>query len=422
MIIPIDSNLSTDSHPNDIKNPTVSRDLFNVNRSYLYNKHLTNAKKQTVDKGGYIATSGEIITYKTNSDITDIYANDRLIASVASLGIEDTVFLDKDDAVIFEESLYTVKKILTGYILERTDLSTGVTVTELYEQNNIIYIRFIRNTKKLIILYTDGSIDIDGRKYDGNNYPEMSAYFIKFNGEFTAIEINKKIYFGYNNPFGILKTNPNDIIDITINDDVFGWSLSNMIPDQNKGYIFNINVADNVKIGAGKNGFALDFMTNILFPTNHLINLTLGENTVISGMGGNGGSHSYNSPITNVLGTTAINSGISININGAQSAIIQGGGDGGALGVYKYGKCGFPSNTFTGYVGGGGGAGLPAGKGGGDGAKDGTLFEGGKGGNNNITNGMDGNMPGTTGNAVRIVSPALITIENVTIRGNVIRI
>ena len=156
--IPLNSTLSTDSHPNDIKNPQKDHDLFNVNRTYLYNKHLTNTKKKEVDKEGYITTSGDILTVIPGTEKTQIYHDGQIIADVLSLGIEDVSFLDQDDAVIHEGSLWTVQRTLTGYTVEQTDLTTNIITKTTVDQNGIVYVSFVRNTHKVITKNQDGSV------------------------------------------------------------------------------------------------------------------------------------------------------------------------------------------------------------------------------------------------------------------------
>jgi len=444
--IPLDSTLSTDSHPNDIKDPSRDRDLFNNNRSYLYNKYLTNPKKKVIDPEGYITTNGNIIQTTPDGENTHIVHNDIVIADVLSLGVEDVSFLDKDDAVIHDGFLWTVQRILSGYILEQTDLQTQEKTLTRVEQEGIDIVRFVRNTHKVITKNQDGSVTIDGKNYNSINFPGLSEYFAEFNGELAAVEINGKIWFGYNNSAGINNAPSTDTIpDLYITENVNGWILADKIPDQNKSYVINIYVGDNVKIGAGSNGFALDLLTGVTNPMNHTINLHLGSNVFISGRGGNGGS-AHSTFLTNgTSGTTAINVGSNINIIGTSGAVIQGGGGGGGaiiLRVIINNLVGMPFGTVI-SRGGGGGAGMSVGQRGLPGGNNGTETTGGSGASSSNSSGRGGNggnpgnsgglplggptnifsntfsLPGRGGNAIRVIRPAVCTHSGVTLRGGI---
>jgi len=451
--IPLNSSLCTDSHKNEIKDPLSDNELFSKNQSYLYKGCLTNPKKTVIHSGNYITTGGEELEIVRGSEKTQIYNKGRLIADVLSLGIENVSFLDRDDAVIDQNSLWTVKKTLNGYTLEETDLLTqAVTVTEI-EQNDILEVRLIRNTHKVITRNVDNSITIDGQKYSNQ---DMSNYLASYNGEFTAVEVNGKIYFGYNNPSGITKLPPINEITINITSNINNWRLSdNVNIVQNERYIFNVNVAAGVQIGStSTQNFAMDFLTGIPNPIDHIINLNVAAGAIISGKGGDGGSifnttvpPYYFRIINGENGGTAINAGSPINITG--DGTIQGGGGGGA--PYVVGVSDF--------LGGGGAAGIQIGIGGnlhgnmhGD---DGTYTTGGNGalfiktvgmeqykagnGGNPASNGGEPayyrNVPGSTprwvyedteryglaGNAIRIIT-ANITISGVNIKGMIARI
>ena len=436
--IPLNSTLSTDSHSNDIKDPGRDRDLFNKNRSYLYNGHLTNARKKIVPPGDYITTRGDLLSVIPGSEKTQIYHNGRVIADVLSLGIEDISFLDKDDAVIHEGSLWTVIRTLTGYTLERTDLVTlEVTTTEVAPPAGAIYsfvdVRLIRNTHKVITRNSDGSVNIDGVNYNSTTYPEMAEYLNNFTGEFTAAEINGNIYFGYNNPAGVILEKPTEPLTFNIAANVNGWSLREQMDlasaNQDLGYQININIANGVIVGAGENGFALDLLTNIANPLNQKINLNIGSNAYITGKGGDAGYGRlyYHQLMPGQNGTTAINVGTNITITGIGT--IQGGGGGGS-GIdrsYNY--------LFTG----GGGAGQPPGLAESlfnQSGQPGTLTKGGaapeipehvpegdspgKGGDPGQAG--EGTTEGQGGNAIRLVRPATLSIHGPTILGGVVEV
>jgi hypothetical protein len=435
--IPLDSTLCTDSHKNDIKNPMSGRDLFSKNQSYLINRHLTNPKKQIVEDGDYITTKGDRLRVERSAEKIRIYNDDVLIAGVLSLGIEDTSFLDRDDAVIDDGYLWTVRKSVLGYVVERTNLQTNeketVTVDRDAQTSNISIVRFIRNTHKIITLNNNGSVTINNYPYvDGNNNLEityndedMNGYLGIFSGEFTAAEINGKIIFGLNNPMGEITNYDRNVISYTIDNNINGWLLSDIMRilalDQNESYIFNITVADNVQIGAAESGFAMDFVTGITKPLSHIINLSVGTNAIISGRGGDGGWRHYNTGIDEpLIGTTAIFIASNINITG--QGTIQGGGGGGGYGEYLVGM--MPS-----YVSGGGGAGIPAGiprgtiSSGGSGVSGSSLLSSGDGGNPGKNGGNSIKQNGANGgNAMKIISPAIYTNNGVTLLGGVITV
>jgi len=456
--IPLNSSLCTDSHPNVIKNPESDRNLFKKNQSYLYNNHLTNAKKKVVDTDNYITTNGDELKIIEGSLTTQISHNNRLIASVNSLGIEDTIFLDVDDAVIFEDNLYTVKKTVEGYTVETTHLVTKIKTETIINQdingrlliNLVRDVRFIRNTNKVIARLTD-SIIINGKPY---NDPDMVSYLTFFAGEFIAVEENGNIYFGYNNPAGVTSDAPTETITININSNANSWILINNINfDQQVGYNININIADNIQIGQ------LDLITGIINPGKHIINLSLGNNSIISGHGGNGAGFYY-FPQTGLVfgngqdGGSAIRVASFIFITG--NGTIQGGGGGGGGGFYS-------RVQNLAHASGGGGAGIPAGNGGiitisgtnnsainqgssgsvnngGQGGNAGVVnysnLKAGSGGNpgengyyENIINGAFSNFDGTStrlnnglaGNAIEVNNPAKCTVApSVTIKGNIV--
>jgi hypothetical protein len=452
--IPLDSTLSTDSHPNDIKDPSKDRDLFNKNRSYLYNKHLTNPKKKVIDSDGYITTDGDIIQIVSDGENTHIYHNGVIIADVLSLGIEDTSFLDKDDAVIDNGFLWTVQRTLSGYLLEQTDLQTQEITSTGIEQEGVDVVRFVRNTHKVITKNQDGSVTIDSVNYNSTNLPGLSEYFANFNGELAAVEVNGKIWFGYNNPAGSNNAplSPPEIINLFITEDVNNWRLAPRIPDQDKNYIINITVSDNVRIGSG-NSFdaAMDLLTGVRNPLNHVIFLNLGKNVLISGRGGDGGSVANPSTFIASSGILAIRVGSNINITGDNTAVIQGGGGGGGAARANIRLAG---SLVSFGVAGGGGAGIPPGAAGtavgfdrNSNGQIGTDTDGGDGGffNADLDNsihagkGGDGGMNGdlrilhgsswenTTitflqgfgANAISITRPAICVHSGITLRGGI---
>jgi hypothetical protein len=456
--IPLNSSLCTDSHKNEIKNPNASKDLFSKNQTYLYNGHLTNAKKTIVPEGDYITTKGDILKVIPGAEKTQIYHNGRVIADVLSLGIEDTSFLDCDDAVVHGGSLWTVRKTLEGYAVEQTDLSTHEKTENEVIMAGVQAARFIRNTHKIIALNVGGNIAIDGAVYNSQNYPDMSEYLSSFDGELTAVEVNGKIYFGYNNPAGVAATAPSNTVNINIAQDANGYRLMDEFTgqglDQNEKYVFVINVAANVKIGAGASGFAMDLLTGILNPQNHNIVLNLGDGVVISGKGGDGGNASNKNGGIGQNGTTAINVGSNITINGNSTATVQGGGGGGGACHVAVGN-GANIGILSGA--GGGGAGIPAGIGGvatgaykqngqngtiglggvgGQGTNAGFYAKGGKGGNpsinadpgtftSNTTAVIGSKYAGTAGkggDAIRLLSPATCIVNGPTIVGAITKI
>ena len=434
--IPLESTLSTDSHKNDIKNPAVDRDLFNVNRSYLFNKHLTNAKKTTVPPGDYITTQGDLLSVIPGSEKTQIYHNGQVIADVLSLGVEDISFLDKDDAVIDEGSLWAVQKTLSGYTLEQTNLQTMEVTTSTIEQNGILDVRLIRNTHKVIARNMDGSVTIDEVIYSDEN---MRQYLTSFSGEFIAAEINGKIYFGYNNPAGVEQGQPQFTLNIPITGTgiKYNWRLidamNDLGADQNLGYIININVSTNVSIGSNSNSqYAMDLFTGITKPSLHTINLNLETGSLITGKGGAGAS-SYSGANYSLAenGGSAIRCGSNLNITGGGR--IQAGGGGGGAGIIRMNP-GFNPPVHNNY-GGSGGAGMALGAAGS--GKDGNgnigqpLYGGaattysGKGGDPGEW-GSDGysnldpeaislleELKGAApGHAIRMINPAILDISN----------
>lgn len=429
--IPLNSSLCTDSHRNDIKDPAAGRDLLAVNRSYLYNGCLTNPKKTVIDTDEYITTRGDRLSVINGSNTAQIYHNGRVIADVLSLGVEDVSFHDKDDAVIDGGSLWTVQKTLTGYTAEQTDLQTQeVTRTEI-KMDGVLEVRFIRNTHKVIARTIGGSIAVDGKVYGDLN---TAAYMSSFSGEFTAVEANGKIYFGYNNPAGSDGNAPDNVLNFIIDADTYGWTLADKLPDQNKSYVINITVNNNVLVGSNslinirpdgevftdEDGFAMDLLTGVENPLNHEIKLYVGQNAYISGRGGRS--------INNA--STAINVGSHIEING--NGVIQGGGGEGA-GTYGGGGAGWPPGgpvTSGGSIAAGAGTLTTGGLGG---VWDGGILlgktYGGNGGNpgqnggpsrksngNIVSNGRLG------GNAIRLLRPALCIVNGPALFGGIAEI
>lgn len=372
--IPLNSSLCTDSHKNEIKNPQTGNDLFSKNRSYLINSHITNPKKKIIPKGDYITTRGNVLTIDRGSIKTRIFNGDRLIADVLSLGIEDTAYLDKDDAVIHDGSLWTVEKTLDGYVIEQTDLiSNQVTKTEVTQDpditSSILDVRFIRNTHKIITRNDDGSIRINGVRIPENIDPDtgepdnaMANYFTSYLGEFIAVEINGKVTFGLNNPAGVKIERPSLSNNFNIDANVNSWVLSEKFNDaglnQNKGYTININIGTNVIVGANNGTYALDLVSGMLHPELHIINITMGAGAVILGHGGNGGNanHINNFNRNGQNGGSAIFCGSELNISGLGGNKIQGGGGGGggfSFG-YRYSQGGSDHYYNIGGSGGGG--------------------------------------------------------------------
>jgi hypothetical protein len=290
--IPLDSTLCTDSHKNDIKDPLTSNDLLSKNQSYFINNYLTNPKKQVIPAGDYITTKADMLEIKSESDKTQIYYKGSMVADVMSLGVEDTMYLDKDDAVIHEGFLWTVRKGLNGFFYEQMDLMTKEAVNTTFVDNEsssgseIRDVRIIRNTHKVIVRNESGSIwvwdkdgmdeeDKDGRRLQWRQMPEpetdpftgesvykdgirisypMSEYFRDFEGEFIAVEINGKITFGLNNPAGVVREKPDEPMDFNITADVNSWRLIDQDlmkeADPNKAVKITIVIGKNVKVGA----------------------------------------------------------------------------------------------------------------------------------------------------------------------------
>jgi hypothetical protein len=439
VLIPLDSSLCTDSHPNEIKDPQVSRDLFSHNRTYLFNKSLTNPRKTTIPKGYYITTEGDTLEVIPGSEKTRIAHKGQFIADVLSLGIEKTDYLDKDDAVIDSGSLWSVVKTLTGYVLEQTDLQTGEVLTTPVNQEGVTDVRFVKNTHKVITRNSDGTVTIDGTVHGTE---EMQKYLVNTTGELIAVEINGKTYFGLQNPKGVGSEAPSNVLDLSITENINGWTLWDKLPDQNFGYQINITISNNVHIGAGATGYALDLLTGITNPQLHTISINLEYGVVISGKGGDGGSvFDYSNISAGKNGGAAINTGSTIIITGYGT--IQGGGGGGAAyAMRNFSLIIIGPTTWS--MAGGGGAGNPPGGGGqssyGDEkypGKPGTETTGGnaggdspgKGGNPGQTgggvpsaSGRNVGSPGTGGAAIRVVSPAAYSVDGPQIIGGIVTV
>lgn len=377
--IPLNSSLSTDSHPSDIKNPAVSKDLFKNNNSYYYNGNLTNPKKRVINQDGYITTRGNILTAEQFGEKIIIKNGNVVIADVLALGIEDVSFYDRDDAVIHDGYLWTVLKTLSGFIVEKINLKTHEIESFANGSGNETHVRFIRNTCKIItlnkfrIITIYDNVESVGHEipdyFEQNNVeiPVIAEYFTNFNGEFTAVEINGKITFGFNNPVGVPKSKPVISIDVYITSNINDWRLLDVFSknalSQNESYIFNIQVSNNVKIGCSTSGnFAMDFFTGIERPELHKINLLLGNGVVISGRGGRGGNVQNAAVTAGQNGTVAINSCIDLDIRTISgTATIQGGAGGGGASYNYYSS---PTGSFYLRASGGGGAGIENGLGG----------------------------------------------------------
>ncbi len=435
--VPLESTLCTDSHNHDIKNPAAGRDLFSKNHTYLFNRQLTNPRKSVIPPGNYITTMGDLLEVVPGSVTTRIVRDGNLIANVLSLGIEEELFITKDDAVIDSGSLWTVQKTLEGYTLEQTDLQTKEVTTTQIIQAGIVDVCFVKNTHKVITRNQDGGIAIDGTVYEND---QMKSYLSVMQGEFIAVEVNDKIYFGYQNPTGIIPEEPQEELNLSITGDINGWALVDNIPDQLKAYRITIDIADGVIVGGGSNGIALDLYTGVVNPLKHHITINVGANVVVSGAGGNGGSSFSIGNVTNGgNGSAAIQCGSNLVING--NGKIQGGGGGGNASNARL-------NTGIGGIfsyGGGGGAGRPAGLGGSASGgvpintpgQTGTLSTGGSGGaalNKGGDPGQDGgavnfssenttyseSTPGNGGNALIMIGAAAYTIDPaITILGGI---
>lgn len=425
ILIPLDSGLCTDSHPNEIKDPSISRDLFAHNRTYLFNKSLTNPRKTTIPKGDYITTEGDTLEVVPGSEKTRISHKGQFISDVLSLGIEKTEYLDKDDAVIDAGSLWSVVKTLTGYVLEQTELQTGEVLTTPVNQEGVTDVRFVKNTHKVITRNSDGTVTIDGTVHGTE---EMKKYLANTTGELIAVEVNGKTYFGLQNPKVVASEAPSNVLDLSITGSINGWTLYDKIPDQSLGYQINITISDNVHIGAGGTGYALDLLTGVQRPLAHEISISLGQGVIISGAGGRGAGNGIEAG----NGTTAINTGTSLMITGG--GIIQGGGGGGALMFIVR------ATGHTPIMGGGGGAGIPGGAPGNSAyveqlAQGGTISSGGLGGMEDGVWGGKGGNPGQNGgytaysyyfgsggNAIRAVSPATCTVNGPQLIGGIVTV
>ena len=481
--IPLDSTLSTDSHNNDIKDPARDRDLFNNNRAYYYNQHLTNARKKEVGASGYITTNGQVLNIAENGSTTVITNKDGLhIASVSSLGIENEEFYDRDDAVVDGGYLWLIKKTAEGYIVEKISLQTQnketleevkpPKTTEGFFQYEYADVRFIKNTHKVITRNTDGSIDIDGINYRGSTPDpdnpgrwlwgdvDMQNYFSTFSGEFSAVEIDGRIIFGYNNPKGVPRQEPGNEIIINLDPNAAGFDLEPYVwannIDTSIPQKFVINVPAGARIGRqrGQAPFAITMQLSTENNNLHSVELNLGTNAIISGDGGDGGHFdgNINFPfITNGRqGCIALLTRINTVINGQSGSIIQGGGGGGGAIIFGATETYFVTN-------GGGGAGLPGGRGNLESnanqatviaGADGTAslgggggyifinvnweFLGGSGGNPGqsgtlaqalrATNpGVHWSQPGIAGEAMFVLDGASCVVNGVTVIGEVIR-
>lgn len=396
--IPIESTLSVDSHRNDIKNPAVDRDLFNNNRAYLINSHLTNPKKKVKSKDSFITTRASLLNIKEGSVMTSIEHEGINIANVLSLGIENVSFHDRDDAVIHDGFLWLIRKTLNGYIVDQINLQTQETerLPEVLPPNGALYtfvdVRFIKNTHKVITRNSDGSINIIDETQQVNhrsstpdpNNPgqmlwgsvNMEQYLSKTRGEFTAAEMpGGWIVFGYNNPKGVPTEETINTVNIAINSnmdnfDLRQWTNSNGI-DLSIGQKFVITVANGVRIGSINT--VTPAMNFVLIDNAqlHSVELNLGINTIISGRGGQGGLTTVTNGGRNLsasnggLGGTAIWTNCDLVINGQQGSIIQAGGGGGAAVITGNNplRPGDPVTSIR-CAGGGGGAGIIPGFGG----------------------------------------------------------